>query len=62
MPDYSTEIAQIEEILNSGVTEHSNDGQVTKFDHDKLRTRLRELKRLQAGSNGRARVSTIRLN
>ena len=59
--EHAEEIAQIEAILNSGITETSEDGQVTKFDLDHLRRRLRELKVESGQIKRRNRIRTIRL-
>jgi len=59
--DHSAEIAEIEAILNSGVTETSEDGQTIKFDHDQLRRRLAELKRQDRKTKRRPRWGSINL-
>lgn len=59
--DYTEEIAQIEAILNSGITETVEDGHVTKFDLDHLRRRLHELKVKSGQIPRRNRIRTIRL-
>lgn len=44
MPDYSTEIAQIEALLNSGAKKVSVDGQTVEVDHGVLQKRLTYLR------------------
>lgn len=44
MADNSTEIAQIEAILRSGVAEVIVDGQKTRYDFEALRAELRRLR------------------
>lgn len=44
MPDHSARIAQIEQILRSGVTSSSVDGTQITIDHESLRKELRKLR------------------
>lgn len=60
--DYTAEIAEIEAILNSGVTETQEDGQLVRFDHRELRRRLRELKLKNGDIKPRRRIRTIRMD
>lgn len=66
MADYSTEIANIEAILNSGTSSVSVDGMSTSLNHDSLRKRLAELRQLddatQQSGSVRPRNATIKLN
>ncbi len=59
--DYSTEIAEIEDILNSGITETMEDGQMVRLDLQHLRRRLSELKRLSGQKKKRPRIGSINL-
>lgn len=43
MPDNSTRIAAIKEILEAGVTTVTRDGSTVSWDLDQLRTELRQL-------------------
>lgn len=52
-------IAEIEELLSSGVKSHSTDGQVTSFDHGTLRDELRRLKVLEGQVRPRQKVTNI---
>jgi len=44
MPDYSKQIAEMEAILNSGITSTESAGVRTTIDLDALRRRLNELR------------------
>ena len=63
VPRMSTErqqrIAEIEELLASGVKSYSNDGQSTSFDHETLRAELRRLKVLEGQIRPRDKVTNI---
>lgn len=61
MPDYSTQIAQLEELLDSGMTETVVDGEKVVFaSPDEIRKRLRELKSQTTGGRPtRPRMSTM---
>lgn len=61
-PDYTSEIAQLEKLLNSGVKDTNADGQRTSFDLAAARTRLAELKRLTANTTARPVISTMNLS
>lgn len=55
-------IAEIEEILTSGVSSHSVDGTSTTFDHASLRKELRRLRAsLPEGKARRPRAARIHL-
>ena len=58
MPDHSAEIANIRAILNEGVTETVRDGITVKWDHDRLRRRLRELEAADDTHRGRRPVAS----
>lgn len=66
MADYSSEIAQLEAILNAGTSSVSVDGMSARYDLAEVRKRLAELKALDdmQRAMGRARpvASTIRLD
>lgn len=59
--DYSTEIAEIEAVLNSGITKTKEDGQEIEFDRKDLRRRLRELKQKAGLIKRRPRWGSINL-
>lgn len=60
--EYNEQIAEIEALLNSGMTSTQEDGQATSFDLDHLRRRLRELKIKNGDIKPRRRIRTIRLD
>ena len=60
MPDHSAEIAEIESILNSGVTETQVGSTKTKVDHKTLRERLQFLKDDDDTGNQTAKPKVIR--
>lgn len=64
LEDNSEKIAQIDEILASGIASTSTDGQSTNFRSvDELRKIRDDLERRdQAGARRKPRVSTIHLN
>ena len=49
-------IATLEDLINSGATSVSQDGQTVAFDQDKARKRLRELKQQLAVIEGTKRT------
>lgn len=49
-------IAEIQDILRSGVVEDENDGSRVKFDHDSLRKELRSLQQQDPASAARRPV------
>jgi len=59
--DYTAEIAEIEDVLNSGITETMEDGQMVRLDLQHLRRRLAELKRLSGLKKKRPRFGSINL-
>lgn len=59
--DYTAEIAEIEDVLNSGITETMEDGQMVRLDLQHLRRRLSELKRLSGLKKKRPRFGSINL-
>lgn len=66
MPDFSKEIAALEEILNAGASSISTDGEQVSFDLSEVRRRLAELRRVDDGelAAGRHRPTnaTVRLD
>lgn len=52
-------IAEIEELLATGVKSHSVDGNTTTFDHNTLRQELRRLKVAEGLIRPRAKVTNI---
>jgi len=58
---YETEIAHLEQLLNSGVTATAADNERHEFDLEAARRRLAELKRLQAKTR-KPRTSSIDLS
>jgi len=58
---YETEIARLEEILNTGAQSVTVDGMMTTFNLAEVRHRLAELRRKQASRTG-PRASTIKLD
>lgn len=62
MADYSKEIKQLEDLVNSASASVSADGLSASFDLDKAQKRLAELYRLQGTTNMvRPRVVRVRL-
>jgi len=61
MPDYSEEIAYLEEIINSSVRDVMVDGTRAVYDFDAARKRLAELKTLQGSAMARPRVARLDL-
>ena len=60
MPDYSTEIARLEELLNSSATSIRIGDMSTEIDPDEVRKRLEELKRLDtSGQYGSRRPKMV---
>jgi hypothetical protein len=61
MPDYSAEIAALEEILNAGTSSVSTDGLSMAYDLEQVRKRLTELKALDDATvtSGRPRPRTV---
>lgn len=59
--DYTAEIAEIEGILNSGITETVEDGQMVRLDLPHLRRRLSELQRLSGLKKRRPRFGNLNL-
>ena len=60
MPDYSTEIANLEEILNAGATSMSVDGVSTTVDLAEVRRRLAQLQANHDGDDTTADTVTTR--
>lgn len=58
-PDYSTEIARLEAIVNSGTTSVSTDGLTTMFSLEQAKQRLAELKRLQGDPGAKRKISRL---
>jgi hypothetical protein len=63
MPDYSAEIAELEEIVNSSVDQTAVDGTSTKVNLEHARKRLAELRALDPDSiqAGRVRPRAMRI-
>jgi hypothetical protein len=62
MPDFSAEIAQLEQLINSATNSVSTDGLSTNFNLEHATKRLAELRRLQGDlSMVRPKVSTMNL-
>lgn len=62
MPNYTAEIRDLEQLINSAVTSSSADGVSASFDLDAARRRLAELKRLADPSNNKTRRVISRVN
>jgi hypothetical protein len=60
MADNSTAIAEIEAILNTGVSSATVDGQAVTYDLDQLRRRLRELK--ASDDDATKRPTSLKIN
>jgi hypothetical protein len=58
MADNSERIRQIRDLLASGVTSVTTDGQTTSFDHDSLRTELRQLIAEDDSEQGRRPIAS----
>jgi hypothetical protein len=60
--DYSAEIQQLEQLINSASSSVSTDGLSTSFDLDHAKKRLAELRRLQGDLTlVRPKVATLNL-
>lgn len=62
MADYSTEIAELEAILQAGATSVTVDGQTVNYDLTQVRRRLRELKQLDDTATKRPSALSINLS
>ncbi len=61
MADYTAEIAQLEQLLNSATKSVATDGLRTDFDLDQAQSRLNDLRQRQAGQTGQTRPRIVGL-
>ncbi|MGD9632660.1 MAG: hypothetical protein AB7I57_18360 [Pirellulales bacterium] len=62
MSNFTREIAELEQLINSAVSSTSADGVSASFDLDAARRRLAELKRLADPTDKKARRIISRVN
>ena len=64
MPDNTAQIAEIDEVLNSGMSKHASDGQVIEFNEAQLRRQRDYLIRTDTSGTytGQARSKALKVN